>query len=315
MPLPFGDSSALRPGDVVLAIGNPFGIGQTVTMGIVSATGRSSMGIVDYEDFIQTDAAINPGNSGGGLINMAGELVGINTAILSRTGGYQGIGFAIPMKMVTPIMQSLIEHGRVSRGWLGVSIQDIDQSLAQALGLKSRKGVLIAEVLSGSPADRAGIQRGDVVTGIGEREVDSSVRLRALVAETTPGTKVSVSLLRGDAERELQVTLGEQPETEAARPGKAPSSLGLRLAPLTPEARQQLRVPDDVPGGVVVSDVAASSPASVAGLRPGDVLLEIDREAVASPAQAARRLAEVKQPVAILILRSGSRLFLALDPG
>src|SRR5690606_31146613 len=165
-PIQFGDSSKLRLGEVVLAIGNPFGVGQTVTMGIVSATGRSRMGIVDYEDFIQTDAAINPGNSGGALVNMRGELVGINTAILSRSGGYQGIGFAIPADMARPIMKSLLDNGKVERGWLGVSIQDLTPELARGLGIGTSRGVLVSGVIDGSPADKAGLERGDVVISL-----------------------------------------------------------------------------------------------------------------------------------------------------
>src|SRR5690606_10262065 len=181
-PLGFGNSAQLRLGDVVLAVGNPFGVGQTVTMGIVSAVGRADVGIVDYEDFIQTDAAINPGNSGGALVNMRGELVGINTAILSRTGGYQGIGFAIPSEMAQPIMRSLMDTGRVSRGFLGVGIQDLTPELAQAMGIPNTRGVVITDVRPDSAAAKAGLEQGDVVQSVDGTAVDSAGRLRNLIA-------------------------------------------------------------------------------------------------------------------------------------
>lgn len=179
-PLVFGDSDTLRLGQVVLAIGNPFGIGQTVTMGIVSAKGRASVGIVQYEDFIQTDAAINPGNSGGALVNMHGELVGINTAIISRSGGYQGVGFAIPTKMARPIMESLLQHGKVARGWLGVAIQDVTPELREALGVGAEKGVLLSDVTPGSPADKGGLKRGDIVLKLNGQVMDSSAHFAML---------------------------------------------------------------------------------------------------------------------------------------
>jgi len=193
-PLAFGDSDTLRLGQVVLAIGNPFGIGQTVTMGIVSAKGRASVGIVQYEDFIQTDAAINPGNSGGALVNMHGELVGINTAIISRSGGYQGVGFAIPTKMARPIMESLLQHGKVARGWLGVAIQDVTPELREALGVGAEKGVLLSDVTPGSPADKGGLKRGDIVLKLNGQVMDSSARFRNAVAVAGPKVEVTIEI-------------------------------------------------------------------------------------------------------------------------
>jgi len=200
VPLPLGDSTRLRLGDVVLAIGNPFGVGQTVTMGIVSATGRSRVGIVDYEDFIQTDAAINPGNSGGALVNMRGELVGVNTAILSRSGGYQGIGFAVPTAMADPIMKSLLAHGKVTRGWLGATIQEIDRNLGAALGLEAHRGILVADVTPGGPAARAGVRRGDVITALDGEAVGSVRELTSRAGARSSTGPVRLSVRRGTRE-------------------------------------------------------------------------------------------------------------------
>ena len=210
-PLPMGDSAGLRLGEVVLAVGNPFGVGQTVTMGIVSATGRSALGIVDYEDFIQTDAAINPGNSGGALVNMRGELVGINTAILSRTGGNQGIGFAIPTSMAKPIMASLVKSGHVTRGYLGVVIQEIDRDLAEAMKLQVGSGVLVADVEDDGPAAKAGLQRGDVIQSVDGQKVTSTSQLRNRVASLSPGARVRVELQRDGTPHSVDIQLQTRP--------------------------------------------------------------------------------------------------------
>jgi len=217
VPLSMGDSSALRLGEVVLAIGNPFGVGQTVTMGIVSAKGRSALGIVDYEDFIQTDAAINPGNSGGALVNLRGELVGVNTAILSRSGGNQGIGFAIPTSMIRPIMKSLVATGKVARGWLGVGIQDVDRDLAAGLGLAPGDGVVVGQVEKDSPAARAGIERGDLIRAVGSDRVHSSSELRNKIAALAPGSTAHLDVVRKGQGRAVDVVLGALPETQSAR--------------------------------------------------------------------------------------------------
>jgi len=209
--LRLGDSDKLEVGEWVIAIGNPFGLSQTVTVGVVSAKGRSRIGINDYEDFIQTDAAINPGNSGGPLVNIHGEAVGMNTAIFSRSGGYMGIGFAIPINMAKAIKDQLLKKGKVTRGWLGVVIQDIDEELAKSFGLEKTEGVLIAEVSEGSPAEKAGLKQGDIILRLNGKKVDDLGELRNKIALTAPGTKVKLEVLRENKRRTIQVTIGEQP--------------------------------------------------------------------------------------------------------
>ena len=326
-PLPMGDSAALRLGEVVLAVGNPFGVGQTVTMGIVSATGRSALGIVDYEDFIQTDAAINPGNSGGALVNMRGQLVGINTAILSRSGGNQGVGFAIPTAMARPIMASLVKSGHVTRGYLGVVIQDIDRDLAQAMKLQANSGALVADVEDDSPAAKAGIQRGDVIRAVDGKKVESTSQLRNRVAALAPGAVVRVELVRDGAPQTVEVKLQaraadqEQPGQGSGGPrsGQPDRSTetedgllgGATLHELTPALRRQLDVPSDVTAGVVVERVAPGSGADKLGLQRGDVLVEIDRRKVSSPAEVRAASKQLGDAVAVRVVRQGRSLYLA----
>jgi serine protease Do len=212
----FGDSDKLRPGDMVLAIGSPFGLAQTVTMGIVSAVGRVNVGIEDYEDFIQTDAAINPGNSGGALVNMKGELIGINTAIFSRTGGYMGIGFAIPSNMARNVMDSLIKTGKVERGWLGVSVQDLTSDLAAQFGVPMNEGALVAEVVKGSPAYKAGLKLGDVIVEFGEKPVEDSGQLRNLAGFSAVGSTVNLVIIRNRKRESVEVKIGELPKNVPA---------------------------------------------------------------------------------------------------
>jgi serine protease Do len=285
VPIAVGDSTNLRVGDVVLAIGNPFGFSQTVTMGIVSAKGRSETGIVDYADFIQTDAAINPGNSGGALVNMNGELVGINTAIISRSGGYQGIGFAIPSNMARQIAQSLVKDGRVVRGWLGIGIQDVDPNLAGAMSLPTADGVLVSDVEHGSPAEKGGLLRGDVILTVDGKKTNSSTQLRNLIAEAGANKKVSIELLRNGKPQTLVVLLGElksdKPEASresGARPPEA--SKGLSVEAITPRIRQQLQLPPNLDKGVVVTGVAPGSTAAESGLAPGDVIAEVNKQPI-----------------------------------
>jgi serine protease Do len=308
VPLELGDSSRLRLGDVVLAVGNPFGVGQTVTMGIVSAKGRANMGIVDYEDFIQTDAAINPGNSGGALVDMEGRLVGINTAILSRTGGNVGIGFAIPTNMAKPIIDSLRSQGKVVRGWLGVSIQDVDQELATLLQLATPSGVVVSDVQRGSPAERAGLVRGDVITALEGRKIDGVGQFRNQIAATGAGKQVKLMLLREKKSVELSAALAEQPG-DLKRLAKADSLDGLTLGEITPEARRSLRLPSELAAGAVVVEAERGSPAAQTGLRPGDVVLEVNRQKVTGVESFRALYAKASGRVLLLVFREGSTLF------
>jgi serine protease Do len=317
-PIEFGDSGRLRLGDVVLAIGNPFGVGQTVTMGIVSAQGRADLGIVDYEDFIQTDAAINPGNSGGALVNTEGKLVGINTAILSRSGGYMGIGFAIPTNMAKPIIDSLLAHGKVTRGWLGVTIQDVDPDLAKAMSLTTTSGVLISDVQPKGPAAKAGLQRGDVVISINGKSTDSTGRLRNIIAAAGASGKVKVDVLRGNKRVSVDVPLGEMPaETAAAGSGSSQSIDkgvldGLALEPLSAETRKRFQVPNQIAGGLVITDVAQGSRAARAGLRTGDVVLELNRQRVTSVQSFKDAYAKTQRAALLLVFREGATVYVVV---
>lgn len=313
--VPFGDSDTLRLGEVVVAIGNPFGVGQTVTMGIVSAKGRANVGIVDYEDFIQTDAAINPGNSGGALLNLHGEVVGINTAILSRTGGYQGIGFAIPSNMARSIMASLIEDGRVVRGYLGVMIQDLTPELAEAMGSDVKKGVLVSEVLPDSPADKAGVKTGDIIAQADGREVATAARLRNIVASTGAGRTMTMQLVRNGQRKTVEVSLTERKDegdTIALDDDQGPLG-GVKLEPLTDELRRKLEVSRRVDAGVVVTSVADRSRAARAGLRPGDVITSVNRTRVKTPSDFVEAYDRAADTVLLRIHRRGGSLFLVLN--
>jgi serine protease Do len=216
----WGDSNKLKVGEIVFAIGNPFGLNQTVTMGVISAVGRANVGIADYEDFIQTDAAINPGNSGGALINARGELIGINTAILSRTGGYQGIGFAVPSSMARQVIDSLVKYKKVVRGWLGVSIQEVTSDLAEEFGVKDLKGALVSGVIKGGPAEKAGIKQGDVILQFNGRVVEDTGHLRNMVSQTPIKTTIKVRLLRQKKEIETDVVIAELPKKMAEAPSR-----------------------------------------------------------------------------------------------
>jgi serine protease Do len=315
-PAVLGDSSRMRLGDVVLAIGNPFALGQTVTMGIVSAKGRANVGIVDYEDFIQTDAAINPGNSGGALVNMEGQLVGINTAILSRSGGYMGIGFAIPTNMAKPIMESLQKHGKVVRGWLGIAIQDLDQELRRAFKLPAdASGVVISDLTPGAPAERAGLKRGDVIQKVNGVPVNSTGELRNAIAAGGTGTDVKLDILRDGKPRTVTAKLGEmpaEPGETAEKPGSRaePGSLdGLTLESLNPALRRKFQIGSGVTQGAVVTSVAPGSPAARAGLRPGDVVLEVNREKVDSLERFKQLYGSAKGSVLMLVHRAGNTIY------
>lgn len=309
--LSLGDSSTLRLGEVVLAIGNPFGVGQTVTMGIVSAVGRANMGIVDYEDFIQTDAAINPGNSGGALVNMRGELVGINTAIVSRSGGYQGIGFAIPTRMVQPIVDSILDDGTVQRGFLGIRMQELDEELADALGLDDTEGILVSDVVEDSPADRAGLERGDVIVSLDGDPVSSMARFRNRVAAAGPDAPFTCEIVRKGKRKTVRGKLDLlEGESSAPEDEEEVERLdGLKLGELGAEERERLRIPGRV-DGVVVTAVEPRSRAARAGLRPGDVITEVNRQAVGSPADVRRALDA--DTALLLVYRDGTTMYVVL---
>ena len=304
--LPMADSDKVRLGEIVLAIGNPFGLSKTVTMGIVSAKGRANVGIVDYEDFIQTDAAINPGNSGGALVNIKGELLGINTAIFSRSGGYQGIGFAIPAAMAAEIMAALLADGRVDRGWLGVVIQDMDQDMQKAFATGGKRGVLVSDVAPRSPADEAGILRGDVVLEFDGKEVHSTARLRNLVAMRGSKATVKVEVLRKGRARTIEVRLGAIPGQAKARIAEeqddVPQRLGLALDDLNGETRRRFGVDAAIKAGALVVGVDPGSPAAQAGIRPGDVLVEVAGKAIRS-GQAFVDAVRKKDKVLVLVQR------------
>ena len=306
--LPFlrlADSDRLEVGDWVLAVGNPFGLSHTLTAGIVSAKGRSGIGLNDYENFIQTDAAINPGNSGGPLVDLEGEVVGINTAIFSRSGGYMGIGFAIPVNMARQIRDQLIEHGEVTRGQLGAYIQDLTTDLAEPFGLKDTQGILVSEVMEGSSAEKAGLQRGDVIRRVDGEKVSGAAELRNRIALTPPGTKVGLTVLRDGKEKKLTAVVGKLESDEsgpATKPGKLPE-IGLGLQALTPELAERLGYQGEK--GVLVASVDPGSPASRAGIERGDLIQEIDRQAVANPDEAHRILMAAKGKTHLLLIRHG----------
>jgi serine protease Do len=314
--VPWGDSSKLQVGEYVLAVGNPFGLNSTVTLGIVSALGRGRMGITQYEDFIQTDAAINPGNSGGALVNTRGELVGINTAIFSQTGGYQGVGFAVPTSMGKPVYESLVKTGKVVRGYLGIGIQDLNQDLAKSFGLKDSKGALVGEVKEESPAEQGGLKQGDVIIGYQGTPVDDAVTLQRLVTRTAVGTTATLTVIRDGREKELTVAIGEQPQER--RIAKVESSegehglAGVAVQELDRETARELGLKGNAQG-VVVTSVEPDSGAERAGLQPGDVISEINRRPVKSVKDFERASSQLKKgdQALILINRRGASLFLS----
>lgn len=316
----WGDSDKLQVGEFVLAIGNPFGLSHTVTMGIISAVGRANVGIADYEDFIQTDAAINPGNSGGPLVNIRGQLIGINTAIFSRSGGYQGIGFAVPANMVRLVMDQLEQKGRVTRGWLGVTIQELTPEISQKFGLNNGKGALVGDVAKGSPAEKAGIRRGDVILEFNGKKVKDVGNLRNMVAQSKVGSEVSIAILRGNKEYSFRVLIAELPkEIAEASPGNAPEEspyeglAGVSVMELTAEGAKQLGLRRDE-RGVVIVRVEPGSSAEEAGLRKGDVIQEIDRKKVEKLADYNRIISAIRPGDTILLFlnRGGKKFYVTL---
>jgi len=316
--LTMADSEQVEVGDIVLAVGNPFGIGQTVTMGIVSATGRGNLGL-DYEDFIQTDAAINPGNSGGALVDSQGRLIGINTAILSRTGANNGIGFAVPTSLARYVMEDLVKDGQVRRGFLGVAIQDLTPALAKKLELDAQGGALVADVNPGTPAAKAGLKSGDVITELNGKAIRDSKQLRLQIARTEPGTSVTLKVLRDGKAKSFDVALKELTQkatlakTGGRSAGDSEALQGVGVQDLDAQTRRQMKVPENITGALI-SEVAPGSAAERAGVRPGDVIVEINREPVSSAEDAVNLTTKPKDPVTLLrVWRDGSTRFVVVD--
>ena len=323
----FADSDKARAGDIVLAIGNPFGLRQTVTMGIISAVGRGGMGIVDYENFIQTDAAINMGNSGGALVDTQGRLLGINTAIFSRSGGNQGVGFAIPANLARDVMQSLRERGRVVRGYIGASVQTLTPELAEAMKFKGQPtGALVGEVTPKSPSEKAGMKTGDVITAVNGKKISDARELRLMIGSMAPGTKVQIEVNREGQSKIFNVELAEMPPGEAeqgaetspeesAQPEKATVFGGVAVADITDDIRTALNLSKDVKGAVI-AEIDADSPAAKAGLREGDVIQEVNKQPVrnAKDLVAISKKLKPNEKILIRVWSQGRSGFVALEP-
>jgi serine protease Do len=316
----WGNSDKLQVGEFVLAIGSPYGLSNTVTMGIISAVGRANVGIADYEDFIQTDAAINPGNSGGPLVNITGELIGINTAIFSRTGGYQGIGFAVPSNMVRLVMDQLIQKGKVTRGWIGVTIQELTPELAQQFGLKQSKGALVSDIVKDSPAARAGILRGDVIVEFNGKEVKDVSSLRNLVSQSKSGSNIRLKILRAGKELTVEVNIVELPrEVAEVVPNTMPNEpearvlAGLAVMDLTKEIIRQLGFSREEKGVVVVK-VEPGSSADEAEIKKGDIIKEINKKEIDNLVAYNAVAASIKTNEAALLFinRGGKRFYVIL---
>lgn len=316
--LPIGDSSKVRTGEFVLAVGDPFGVGQTVTMGIVSATERGGFGIEDVEDFIQTDAAVNPGNSGGALVNVRGELIGINTAILSGSGGNQGIGFAIPVNMARAVVEQIVKTGRIVRGWLGIVIQPVTPTVAKTFGLPGEpRGALIGDLAPNGPAAQAGIQRGDIILEVNGEPIHESRDLQLKLNTMSPGSQVTMKLFRNGSGKEVRATLGEAPAPKPAPIENQPSSAatldGITVRNVTATIAREIGVPASTQG-VVVLDVRTDSFGADAGLQRGDVIEEVNRKPVKNAAEfeSAARLAG-KNPALLLVNRAGNTVFVVVE--
>ena len=311
VPANLGDSDAMQVGEWVLAVGSPFGLAQTVTAGIVSAKGRADMGITDYEDFIQTDAAINPGNSGGPLVNLRGEVVGINTAIASRTGGYMGVGFAIPSNMARNVMDSIIENGAVERGFLGAGIQDLNEDLAASFGYDKTEGVLIGDIVPDGPAAKAGLQPGDIVVEFNHKATHKAHQLRNAVAETSPGTRTPLTVIRNGKSMRIDVEVGRLESHAALLKGREASvDLGMTVQTLTAEVAKQIGA-DERDQGVVVTAVDPGSIAARVGMQPGDVILAVGNTRVQNVSdfrQAIQGL-DVKLGIRMQVMREGGRRY------
>ncbi|WP_404423580.1 DegQ family serine endoprotease [Nibricoccus sp. IMCC34717] len=321
----FADSDKVEVGDRVLAIGNPFGIGQTVTSGMVSGLGRATMGL-DYEDFIQTDAAINPGNSGGALVDIKGRLVGVNTAILSRSGGFQGIGFAIPSNMARSVLLQLADKGRVVRGFIGVNVQDVNEAIAESFKLKSREGALVSDTQPEGPASKGGIKSGDVIVKFDGKAVRDGRNLKLIVADVAPGTKVPVELIRDGESKTLEIKVGDQPRDRRVGRGDRNDRNerdshnddqgtlnGVMVSDLNPANRREFDIPQRIKGALV-TDVDPESAAGAAGLQPGDVILEINRQPVSSADDAVKLTENPDSKKSVLrVWNQGSTRYVVVD--
>jgi serine protease Do len=309
------DSSKVQVGDYALAIGDPFGVGETVTMGIVSATGRTNLGIEDYEDFIQTDAPINPGNSGGALVNDRGELIGINTAILSHgSGGNEGVGFAVPSNLARNVMDQIVRNGKVIRAYMGVSIQEVSPELAKAFGEAEPRGALVGDVSSGSPAAKSGLQKGDIIVELNGKPINDSNELRMRIAMMAPGATANLKVWRDGSEHDMAVKLGvlstenEQASVETTNPQGALE--GVTVGNVTNQAIQQLGLPANTKG-VVVTDINPSSPVADSGLQQGDVIQEVNHQAVTNVTDFDRAVQRAGKNPLLLVNRQGHTLFIA----
>ncbi|MBI4966178.1 MAG: DegQ family serine endoprotease [Desulfomonile tiedjei] len=309
-----GDSDKLRVGEIVLAIGNPFGLNSTVTSGIVSAKGRTNVGIIDYEDFLQTDAAINPGNSGGPLVNIRGEVVGIATAIATRTGGYMGVGFAIPSNSAKLVMDELIKHGKVKRGLLGINIQDLDESLAKSFGKPDTNGALVSQVVPGSPAEKAGVKSGDIVVAFNGQPVTGATQLKNMVGLQKPGAAAKLTIFRDKKTMDVEVTIGER--TPAAVAKSVPSAegskeLGIEVEKVPADLASKLGIKEGL--GLQIKQISPGEAGAKMGLRPGDIILEIDGKPVSTASDFNNEVEEAKKAgiVRLMIQRGNAKIYLA----
>jgi serine protease Do len=318
----WGNSDKNQVGEFVLAFGNPYSLSNTVTMGIVSAVGRANVGIADYEDFIQTDAAINPGNSGGPLVNIKGELIGINTAIFSRTGGYQGIGFAVPSNMAQSVMNQLINKGKVTRGWLGITIQNFTPELAKEFGLAKSTGALVTEILKGSPAEKAGVKRGDIITEVDDKVIKNVESLRNIIAQSKVGSSIQLKVIRDgkpllltafitELPQDMAQTVPAQPEEKY--PAEENALAGFSVMNLTQEIAKQLDIPKDEKGVVIVR-VEPYSAAEDAGLKKGDLIQEINKKSIKNIQDFNNIVSKVKKGDTLLLFinRGGNRFYITL---